>query len=83
MRGQRHRSSQRASSVHAAGFSLCLSIARGKVEIDGDYKLEPGDFAIDIEYLFLVNAPSTTPRRTRSTSVSAGFAAGLSCAARP
>ena len=35
-----------------------------EVEINGDYNLQPGDFAIDIEYyLFLVNAPSTTPRR--------------------
>ena len=26
-------------------------------------KREPGDFAIDVEYSFLVNAPATTPRR--------------------
>ena len=32
----------------------------------GDYPLRQGDYAIDIEYLFLVNAPATTPRRYHS-----------------
>ena len=52
---------QQLRYYHARAFGPPYEI---EAEIEGnDYELEPGDFAIDVEYSFLVNAPATTPRR--------------------